>query len=98
MTPTITILRHQLQGLLPVLIQEYHVESIALFGSYARAEQRPNSDLDLLVTFHETPDLFTFIRLQTYLSEQVGIPVDLVMRDTLKPHIGEYILSEAIPV
>lgn len=98
MTQTSTTLRRQLQELLPVLTQQYHVESMALFGSYVRAEQRPDSDLDLLVTFFDTPDLFTFIRLQTYLSEQIGIPVDLVMKDTLKPHIGKNILGEAIPI
>ncbi|MBI1299491.1 DNA polymerase III subunit beta [bacterium] len=98
MAQTSTTLRRQLQELLPVLTQQYHVESMALFGSYVRAEQRPDSDLDLLVTFFDTPDLFTFIRLQTYLSEQIGIPVDLVMKDTLKPHIGKNILGEAIPI
>jgi uncharacterized protein len=98
MAQSLTEVRRKLQELLPVLAQQYHVESIALFGSYVRARHRPDSDLDLLVTFSQTPDLFAFIRLEAFLSEQMGIPVDLVMKDTLKPHIGEHILREAVPV
>lgn len=98
MAHTVIELRRKLQELLPVLAQQYHVESIALFGSYVRAQQCSDSDLDLLVTFDETPDLFAFIRLEAFLSEQIGIPVDLVMKDTLKPHIGEHILREAVAV
>lgn len=90
--------RQALHMLLPVLCERYHVASIALFGSYVRAEQQPESDLDVLVAFRETPSLFEFIRLEQFLSEQLGVRVDLVMRDALKPHIGEQILREAMPV
>ena len=90
--------RHALRSLLPVLAERYQVASIALFGSYVRAEQRPESDLDVLVTFHQTPSLFGFIRLEQFLSDQLGVRVDLVMRDALKPYIGERILHEATPV
>lgn len=97
-TQTFVELRHKLRDLLPALFEQYQVESIALFGSYVRAEQHPDSDLDVLVTFCETPDLFTFIRLEQFLGDAIGVPVDLVMKDALKPHIGERILSEATPV
>lgn len=90
--------RQTLHMLMPILADRFHVASIALFGSYARAEQQPESDLDVLVTFSETPSLFEFIRLEQFLSDQLGVRVDLVMRDALKPHIGEQILREAMPV
>ena len=90
--------RQALRSLLPVLAEHYHVASIALFGSCVRAEQQPESDLDVLVTFSETPSLFEFIRLEQFLSDQLGVRVDLVMHDALKPHIGEHILLEAMPV
>ena len=89
-------IRTTLNRLFPQLVETYQVEEIALFGSHVRAEQRPDSDLDVLVTYRETPDLFEFIRLEQFLSDTLGIPVDLVMKDTLKPHIGEHILSEAV--
>jgi len=42
---------------LPLLIQKYDVKSVEIFGSYIRNEQKPESDLDLLVTFNENPGL-----------------------------------------
>lgn len=90
--------RVKLQRLMPRLASEFDVESLALFGSYVRAEQGPDSDLDVLVTFRETPDLFSFIRLEETLEDALGVPVDWVMRDALKPHIGERIKAEAQPV
>jgi uncharacterized protein len=82
----------------PVLAEQYSVDTLEVFGSYVRAEQRKNSDLDILVTFHEAPSLLTFIALENHLSDLLGVKVDLVMKDSLKPAIGKNILSEAVPV
>ncbi len=68
------------------------------FGSYTRGQQSKESDLDILVEFYETIDLFMYMELEEFLSEALGIKVDLVMKDTLKPRIKEKILKEAIPV
>jgi predicted nucleotidyltransferase len=57
-----------------------------------------DSDLDILVTFKEDPSLLTYIAIENYLSDLLGIKVDLVMKDSLKPKIGQQILREAIPV
>jgi predicted nucleotidyltransferase len=51
-----------------------------------------------LVTFKEDPSLLTYIAIENYLSDLLGIKVDLVMKDSLKPKIGQQILREAIPV
>jgi hypothetical protein len=83
---------------LPCLQQVYHVQTIGLFGSYVRAEATPESDLDVLVTFSKTLDLFTFIELQHYLTDLLGIEVDLVMKDGLKPRLAPYILAEEVPI
>ena len=88
------ILRQQI----PILAERYSVEKLEVFGSYVRAEQKKESDLDILITFHEVPSLLTFIAIENYLSDLLGIKVDLVMKDTLKPKIGQHILREAIPV
>ncbi len=63
-----------------------------------RDEQNKDSDLDVLVTFKEDPSLLTYIAIENYLSDLLGIKVDLVMKDSLKPKIGQQILREAIPV
>lgn len=90
------------QGLLreeiPYLTERYRVESLGLFGSYLRGTQRPDSDLDVLVTFSETPSLFRLVELENYLTDRLGVKVDLVLRDSLKPRIGERVLEEAVPV
>jgi len=83
---------------LPELAEKYHVRSLEVFGSYVRDEQTPQSDLDVLVTFEKTPGLLRFVSLENHLSDLLGVKVDLVMKDSLKPRIGQRILSEAVPV
>jgi uncharacterized protein len=75
------------------------VRNLSLFGSYVRDEQSEESDLDVLVAF-ENPhlSLIQFTQLELELSELLGIKVDLVERDGLKPTIGQYILHEAVPI
>lgn len=82
----------------PALSAKYHVNSMEVFGSYARQEQNEDSDLDLLVTFNQTPGLLKFVELENHLSDLLGIKVDLVMKDALKPNIGQRIIKEAITV
>lgn len=88
----------KLREIMPIVREKYHVKTLEAFGSYARGEQREKSDVDILVELCETIDLFTFMELEEYLSKVIGIKVDLVMKDTLKPCIREKILREAIPV
>lgn len=83
---------------LPLLGEQYRVASLEVFGSYVRKEQRADSDLDILVTFSEPPSLLKFIKLENHLSDLLGVKVDLVMKDALKPAIGEFILREAVSV
>ena len=91
-------LRDMLRQELPTLTHRYHVASLGLFGSYVRQENRPDSDLDVLVTFSETPSLLRLIELEDHLSDILGVKVDLVMRDALKPEIGRRVLAEVVPV
>lgn len=91
---TLTQIIEALRRMRPLLSARYQVESLGVFGSYVRSEQRPDSDLDILVSYRETPGLLKFIELENYLSDTLGIKIDLVMKDSLKPHIGEHILHE----
>lgn len=88
----------RLRDLLPELQADYHVSSLEVFGSFVRGEEGPESDLDLLVTFDETPTLFRFVALENYLSDILGVKVDLVMKESLRPSIGRLILKEARPI
>ncbi len=88
------ILRQQL----PLLEERYGVASLGLFGSYVRREAGPTSDLDVLVRFHRTPGLIRFIELENYLSDLLGIRVDLVMAEALKPNVAQRVFAEVEPV
>lgn len=62
-----------------------------------REEETDGSDLDLLVEFTEAPSLFRFIELENLLTAELGVDVDLVMKDALKPRIRQRILQELEP-
>lgn len=83
---------------LPKLTQEYNISYLGIFGSYIRGEQKEDSDLDILVEFSKEPDLFEFIGLKQKLSEILGVEVDLVMKNALKPRIGKRILEEVVQI
>jgi uncharacterized protein len=78
--------------------REYSVKTIGVFGSVARNEQTGTSDIDLLVEFSKPVGFVTFMRLEHFLSEQLGEHVDLVMSDSLKPVIRQDVLAEVIYV
>ncbi len=81
---------------LSALRRDYGVDRIALFGSYARGEQSERSDLDLLVEFSEPVDLFEFIGLELHLTDLLGIKVDLVTPDALRPLMRDSVLGSAL--
>jgi predicted nucleotidyltransferase len=88
-----TLLQHKAK-----LRRKFKVKNIGVFGSYVRGEQKRGSDMDVLVEFEEPIGLFEFMDLEEYLSELLGVKVDLVSKKALKPHIGERILQEVIMV
>jgi hypothetical protein len=94
----VTQLAGVLRQHLPLLAERYRVKSLGIFGSYVRGEQRPGSDLDVLVTFYDLPSLLEFIELENYLTDTLGVKVDLVMPDTLKPRIAQRVLNEVVLV
>ncbi len=80
------------------LRERYRVRTLALFGSYARGTARATSDVDLLVEFEQVPSLLTFIEIELHLTDLIGVKVDLVMKDALKPAVGRRILAEMVPI
>ena len=79
-----------------VLETRFKVKTIGVFGSYVRGEQKKRSDIDILVEVKDSVGFFDFIRLENHLKELLGIKVDLVTKDALKPYIGKRILQEVM--
>ena len=77
------------------LNERYFVKELGIFGSYLHGEQKSRSDLDLLVEFAEPIGLFDFIRLENELTRLLGIKVDLVMKESLKPRLKDRVVKEA---
>jgi predicted nucleotidyltransferase len=91
-------IRSKLRQNLSELKARFGVRTLELFGSYVRHENGPDSDLDILVTFNRTPGLFRFIELENHLGDLLGLKVDLVLKNSLKPDIGRQVLAEALPL
>jgi uncharacterized protein len=80
------------------LADQFGIAYLALFGSVARNEARQDSDVDLLVEFIQPVGLFQFIDLQQRLETLLGCKVDLGTPRSLKLHIKDSVLREAIRV
>ena len=79
-------------------INSFGVISLALFGSVARGDAGPDSDVDLLVEFDRPVGLFGLIALQQRLEELLGCPVDLGTPECLKNHIRPHVMEECVYV
>lgn len=64
---------------------QFPVKRVGIFGSFARAEERPDSDIDILVGFAEIIDLFTLVRMHRELAELLHRKVDIVTENSLHP-------------
>ncbi|MEM9816645.1 MAG: nucleotidyltransferase family protein [Cyanobacteria bacterium P01_D01_bin.6] len=77
-------------------LDEFAVKALYLFGSVARDEATPDSDVDFLVEFDRPVGLFTLLGLQAYLEDLLGCSVDVGTPSSLRPHLRETVLKEAI--
>lgn len=95
MVKTFEDIQVALRGGMDALKAEYPLKSMSVFGSYVRGEQKKSSDVDILVEFSRPIGLLKFIKLENELGRLLGVKVDLVTKDALKPRIGKRILKEA---
>jgi uncharacterized protein len=72
-------------------LQPYRPIRVGIFGSYARNEQRPESDLDILVRFEKNINLLDLIGVEIELSDLLGVKVDLVTEQSVLPALRPYI-------
>jgi len=80
------------------LRKRFGVKSLAVFGSVARGEARPDSDVDILVEFEGRATFDRYMGLKFFLEDLLGRRVDLVTRKALKPRMRPYVEREAIYV
>lgn len=81
------------------LSREFGITSLALFGSTARDEAAPGSDVDLLATFDDRPvGILHLLKAERHLSKLLGAKVDLVLRRTLRSELKAPVLGEALDV
>ena len=74
-----------------VLKKNYGVEHLQVFGSYVEGRQRVDSDVDLIVSFSETPTLYELVDLKEYLESLLEAKVDLLTESDISPYIKPYI-------
>ncbi len=79
-------------------LKQMGVRSLAIFGSVARDEARPDSDVDLLVDLEPPYTLDRYMDIKFFLEDNLGVAVDLVMQEGLRPQIRETVEREAIYV
>ncbi len=82
----------------PELARRFRVVRLALFGSMARDEARPGSDMDVVVAFDGPATSERFFGVQFYLEDLLGCPVDLVTEKALRAELRPYIEQEAVNV
>jgi uncharacterized protein len=85
-----------LRSLQSDLTVRYKVRRIGVFGSCARREVRPDSDVDILVDFKDGADLFDLVELSDYLEEKIGRHVDLATPRALRPEIRDNVYRDVV--
>jgi uncharacterized protein len=97
---TLDEVKSQLEAVKPVLRTRFQVDTIGIFGSYCRSEQKEKSDIDILITLVEPNsfDLVDLVGLRRYLSRKLNKKVDVVLKRALKEAIRDGVLEETVYV
>ena len=80
------------------ILVKHDIKRILVFGSYARNEATPKSDLDLIVDFPEGTGLLDHVGIEIELSEALDMKIDLLSRNGISPYIKDHVLKEAIVI
>ncbi len=83
---------------LRAVLKKHGVVKASVFGSYARGEARPDSDLDLLVDYSDGVSLFDHVDLKELLEQQSGRQVDLVSSRAVSRHFKPYIDKDKVAI
>ncbi len=80
------------------LFKKYNIKSLGVFGSYARGEEMPESDVDILVEFSLIPDLFEYMEIERNMEDILSKKVDLIEKNSIKKGLEKYILNEVVMI
>ncbi len=94
--PSVRVEQHR--DSIRALVAKHHAVSPRVFGSVARGEDEPGSDVDLLVEFTDEASLLDEIGLRLALADLLHVGVDVVAADTLKGRVRDRVLREAVEV
>ena len=78
------------------IAQKYGVEKLALFGSYARGEQKSTSDIDFLIDKVQSEEMFAFFGFINTLEDNLGISVDVLTYNSLKDSFIEDVVEDEV--
>lgn len=95
---TLSTCVHQLRNHLPGLARQFSISELSIFGSVARGDNRPSSDIDILVSFSKTPSLFTLVNLEQALKHLLHTRVDLVVADSLDDENKSRIFQDRVRI
>jgi uncharacterized protein len=86
---------NQLKQIKPILEKKYHLKRLRLFGSHARDDFKPQSDVDLIVEFSQTPSYFSLAGMKIEIENFLGKDVDFVFEQKIFPEFRQSILEDA---
>ncbi|MEX8548025.1 MAG: nucleotidyltransferase family protein [Mucilaginibacter sp.] len=78
------------------ITSKFNPKLVGIFGSFARGENQPDSDLDILIDFEQDLNLLEIIGLEQDLTEVLGIEVDLITLRSLNPELKKYIEKDLV--
>ena len=86
--------RNELFKKIVLILVRYKAKKIAIFGSYARDEAKPESDIDIIVEFSERKSLLDLIGIEQELSDALGVKADLLTEKSISPYLIDRIKRE----
>ena len=91
-------LKEEIKEKIISILVKHGIKRILVFGSYARNEATPKSDLDLIVDFPEGTSLLDHVGIEIELSEALNMKIELLSRNGISPYIKDHVLEEAIVI
>jgi hypothetical protein len=76
------------------ILKDQGARKISIFGSYVRGEEKPESDIDVIVEFSDRKSLLELVRIERELSKALGIKVDLLTQKSISPYLIDTIRKE----
>ncbi len=92
----LSLVKDRLLNLRDVVKSKYKADIVGIFGSVSRGEETEDSDVDVLVKFHERATLFDMVGLSLFLEENLGMRVDVVPYDAVREELKEEIFREVV--